>query len=169
MAVLKRVLSRSGHAILGGESSLRLLRFLCHDRLPTGRCTLLTPADRSISQRFDTPLLVGRAREQQTLRDHLADALAGRGSFVLVSGEAGIGKTTLTETLCREAAEQGALVLVGRCFDLSETPPYGPWIELFGRYQPRDDLPSLPAAFAQRGTVGEARSQATLFNQSRCV
>ena len=59
-------------------------------------------------------------------------ALAGHGSLVLIGGEAGIGKTALAEALCREAAEQGALVLVGRCYDLTETPPYGPWVELFG-------------------------------------
>ena len=32
-----------------------------------------------------------------------------------------------------EAAERGALVLVGRCYDLGETPPYGPWAEALAR------------------------------------
>ena len=76
--------------------------------------------------------LVGRERDLATLRERLASALAGHGSLVLISGEAGIGKTTLAEALCQEAAEQGALVLVGRCYDLTETPPYGPWVGLFG-------------------------------------
>ena len=69
--------------------------------------------------------LVGREREMALLRDALAAALAGRGSLVLIGGEAGIGKTALAEALCGEAAEQGALALVGRCYDLAETPPYG--------------------------------------------
>ncbi len=56
-------------------------------------------------------------------------------------------------------------MLVGRCYDLTETPPYGPWVELFGRYQPTDDGPPLPAAFAERGTVGAVTSQAALFRQ----
>lgn len=64
------------------------------------------------------PLLVGRDRELGILREHLDAALAGRGSLVLVGGEAGIGKTALAESLCREAAEQGTLVLVGCCYDL---------------------------------------------------
>src|SRR5690242_20940743 len=79
------------------------------------------------------PPLVGREREQALLRDALASALAGRGSLVLIGGEAGIGKTALAEALMTEASEQGALALVGRCYDLSETPPYGPWVEALAR------------------------------------
>src|SRR5689334_13257781 len=75
------------------------------------------------------PSLVGRDREQATLREALAAALAGHGSLVLIGGEAGIGKTALAEGLLAEASGQDALALVGRCYDLSETPPYGPWRE----------------------------------------
>jgi DNA-binding CsgD family transcriptional regulator len=113
------------------------------------------------------PLLVGREREGAALREHFRAALAGQGSLVLIGGEAGIGKTALAETVCREAEEQGALVLVGRCYDLTETPPYGPWMELFGRYRPTDGAPPLPAAFAQRGAIGAVASQAALLQQVR--
>jgi hypothetical protein len=93
-----------------------------------------------------TPLLVGREREQSILRDALNNALAGRGSLVLIGGEAGIGKTALAEATLAEAGDRGALVLVGRCYDLSETPPYGPWAEALAR-APRDgDLPSPPTS-----------------------
>ena len=85
--------------------------------------------------------LVGREREQGMLRDALAAALAGRGSLVLIGGEAGIGKTALAEATLHEAAEAGALVLVGRCYDLAETPPYGPWAEALAR-APRDARPA---------------------------
>jgi predicted ATPase len=108
--------------------------------------------------------LVGRERELGMLRHHLDAIHAGNGSVVLIGGEAGIGKTALAEAVCREAVAASALVLVGSCFDLTETPPYGPWIELFGQYSPTDALP-LPNAFAQRGTVGEVTSQAALFHQ----
>ncbi len=102
------------------------------------------------------PLLFGRAREQALLAEHLAAALAGRGSLVLIGGEAGIGKTALAEDLAREAAEQGALALVGRCYDLSETPPYGPWRELFAKVPPDDGLPPLPAAVLPPERAGVA-------------
>jgi DNA-binding CsgD family transcriptional regulator len=110
-------------------------------------------------------LLVGRERELAALRQQLDAALAGHGSLVLIGGEAGIGKTALAEALCHDATEQGELVLVGRCYDLTETPPYGLWVELFKQYPATVDLAPLPAAFAQRGTVGAITSQAALFQQ----
>jgi len=103
--------------------------------------------------------LVGREREQATLHAALAAALAGHGSLVLIGGEAGLGKTTLAEALLTEAQAQGALVLVGRCYDLSETPPYGPWAEALARAPGGDDLPSPP----DLAGGGGATSQAALF------
>ncbi len=110
--------------------------------------------------------LVGRERELTILRAHLRDAVAGRGSLALISGEAGIGKTALAETVGREAALQGALVLVGRCYDLSETPPYGPWLDLFERV-PTNAPASPPDAFATRDGSVAAASQAALFRDVR--
>ena len=111
------------------------------------------------------PPLVGRERELGVLRDHLAAAIGGRGSLVLIGGEAGIGKTALAEAACREAEQRGALVLVGRCYDLTETPPYGPWLRLFEGYQPGDDLPPRPTAFVEPGVVGAVTGEAALFRQ----
>src|SRR6476469_2306595 len=104
------------------------------------------------------PPLVGREREQAALREALDHALAGRGSLVLIGGEAGIGKTALAEWALAEASARGMQVLVGRCYDLSETPPYGPWREMFDR-APRDGgLPALPAALLPPERAGEALS-----------
>jgi DNA-binding CsgD family transcriptional regulator len=108
------------------------------------------------------PVLVGRDREQAALRNALAAALSGHGSLVLIGGEAGIGKTALAEALLTEAAQQGALVLVGRCYDLAETPPYGPWAEAIARAPRGNDAPAPP----DFGGAG-AGSQAALFAQVR--
>ena len=108
--------------------------------------------------------LVGRERERAILRQLLEAALTGHGGLVLTGGEAGIGKTALAEALCREAEEHGVLVLTGRCYDLTDTPPYGPWIELFGHY-PRDEAMPPPGAFAVRGIVGAVVSQDALHGQ----
>lgn len=89
--------------------------------------------------------LFGRQREQEMLRAELERVLSGEGRLVLVDGEAGIGKTALVQDLAREAAERGCIVLVGRCYDLTTTPPYGPWIEVV-RASPRvEGLSSLSA------------------------
>src|SRR5262249_5944025 len=55
----------------------------------------------------------------------------------------------------------------GGCYDLSETPPYGPWIEIFDDCRQADGLPPLPTAFAQRGAVGEVPDPVALFAQVR--
>jgi predicted ATPase len=110
-------------------------------------------------------LLVGRDGELGVLHEQLAAALAGHGSLVLTGGEAGIGKTALADALCRDAEAQGALVLTGRCYDLTQTPPYGPWVGVFGQYHRADRLPAPPPAFAHRGTIGAVASQAALFRE----
>ena len=109
------------------------------------------------------PVLVGRTRELAILRGLLSSALTGRGSLALIGGDAGIGKTALAEALCATAAEQGALVLTGRCYDRTVTPPYGPFLDLLLTYDPTGDLP--PAPFSPWHGAGAARSQAALYEQ----
>ena len=104
---------------------------------------------------FVTPLF-GREREQGMLRDALAAARAGHGSLVLLGGEAGIGKTALAEALLAEAATDGAAVLIGHSYDLTETPPYGPWRELFDRTPVGTSLPALPSVVLHPERNGEA-------------
>lgn len=71
--------------------------------------------------------LVGRERELALVERYVQVMLDGRGGLVLIGGEAGIGKTALVEHLVSRAAGQGVRVLVGACYDLAATPPYGPW------------------------------------------
>lgn len=104
---------------------------------------------------FSTMPLVGRERELSLLRAQLNAALTGQGSVTLIDGEAGIGKTALAEALLAEATVRGMLALIGRCYDLSETPPYGPWVEISQRirtdasFAPAPSLPSFDAAPSQ--------------------
>ena len=79
--------------------------------------------------------IAGREREHELLRAALTDAFDGYGRIVLVSGPAGIGKTTLAEVLAAEARASGALVLTGGCVDFGAPPPYGPWMELEQAYR----------------------------------
>ncbi|MFN8513320.1 MAG: AAA family ATPase [Chloroflexia bacterium] len=99
--------------------------------------------------------LVGRERELATLRAALASALIGQGALALIGGEAGVGKTCLAEWLLAEATAGGALALVGSCYDLAETPPYGPWRDLFDRAPGDAALPNLPAVLLPPERGGE--------------
>jgi len=76
---------------------------------------------------------VGRDTELEQLRSALRETQRGMSQFVLVSGEAGIGKTTLVERLRQEAAREGILTMTGYCRDLGTPPPYAPWDDLLSR------------------------------------
>ncbi len=111
--------------------------------------------------------LVGRDPEQAVLRDALERMLQANGRLVLVSGEAGIGKSSLVEDLAGEAGAGGALVLRGFCYDLSTTPPYGLWLEMTDGYAESDDLPALPELLKRGTGVGDLPNQRALFDLAR--
>jgi phosphoribosyl 1,2-cyclic phosphodiesterase/tetratricopeptide (TPR) repeat protein len=78
-------------------------------------------------QRF----LVGRDHQLQTLKDCWTQVRAGQGQLAFVTGEPGIGKTSLVEQL---AAQSGAaVVLMGRCYR-EEGRPYHPFAEALQAY-----------------------------------
>jgi DNA-binding CsgD family transcriptional regulator len=106
--------------------------------------------------------LVGRQAERLVLREQLNAAIAGRGRLVILGGEAGIGKTALCRDLAATAATLGVIALIGFCYDLAATPPYGPWLDLAARYRPGDPLPPLPEVLAS-GRIDEIASQAGFF------
>jgi len=128
---------------------------------------MVSMADSERARRVSASPLFGRDQERAALRTSVADTFAGRGSLTVIAGEAGAGKTALAEFACHRAAASGALILIGRCYDVSFTPLYGPWIDLFAGYQPNKELPPPPAAFAHRGTLGAVAGQPELFEEVR--
>ncbi|MGH2558214.1 MAG: ATP-binding protein, partial [Thermomicrobiales bacterium] len=107
---------------------------------------------------------MGRARERAALRDCLTSAATGHGRLVLIGGEAGIGKTALASALSHEAQAQGSLVLAGHCYDLTETPPYGPWAEILAQVPRLLDGPPLLGLGDAPTTTAD---QTALFAQIR--
>ena len=61
--------------------------------------------------------VVGRERELARLRACLERALGGEGQIVVVTGETGIGKTTLVETFLRDIAGEQLHVAWGQCIE----------------------------------------------------
>ena len=85
---------------------------------------------RVADQRTDDSMFVGRRRELGQLRAGLEQALRGRGAMFLVTGEAGIGKSRLTEELAAEAQTRGATTLWGFATQAEGAPPYWAWIQI---------------------------------------
>ncbi|WP_158563966.1 helix-turn-helix transcriptional regulator [Jiangella anatolica] len=73
--------------------------------------------------------LIGRERQLADLREAYAIARAGEPVTVLVGGEAGIGKTRLTEEFAAEVASDGARAVVGQSVPLDgEGPAFAPLV-----------------------------------------
>ncbi len=74
--------------------------------------------------------LIGREQAWRALTRAWAALAPGRGGFVLIEGEAGVGKTRLAEEFLRYAATEGGTVLRGRGYDARSGIPFGPVVEL---------------------------------------
>ncbi|QRN55525.1 AAA family ATPase [Dyella caseinilytica] len=80
------------------------------------------------------PSLIGRAMPLGILREALTHARKGQPKIVFVHGEAGIGKTTLVETFCRDLSNQHTSLSFGRCIEgFSGAEPFYPIIEALSR------------------------------------
>ncbi|MFE3581961.1 helix-turn-helix transcriptional regulator [Streptomyces vinaceus] len=81
-----------------------------------------------VETRSVSPVFVGRADELAVLTDALARAAGQEPQAMLVGGEAGVGKTRLTEEFVHEAARRGAVVAVGGCVEIgAEGLPFAPF------------------------------------------
>lgn len=68
----------------------------------------------------------GREKELALIERALDDAALGRGSVLLLVGEAGIGKSHLLQSASGVARKAGALPLYGRAFEFDAQAPYQP-------------------------------------------
>jgi tetratricopeptide (TPR) repeat protein len=89
-------------------------------------------------------VLVGRDRLLQAGEAALGSACAGQGRLLLLTGEAGIGKTTLARAIADRAAASGALVRTGACWESEGLPAFTPWLDVLHR--PGGDACAMAAA-----------------------
>lgn len=80
--------------------------------------------------RTPAPLLplVGRSRELAALL-RAYDAISADGHFVVLEGEAGIGKTRLAEAFLAHVRAKGAVTIAARCYEGETNLAYGPFVE----------------------------------------
>jgi DNA-binding CsgD family transcriptional regulator/tetratricopeptide (TPR) repeat protein len=94
---------------------------------------------------------VGRQRELLDLSACLDTAAEGNGVFVLVSGEAGIGKTRLLAEFAGHAQSKSWKVLSGRAYDTEGMPPYLPFTEALRDYVRDASVDGLRASIDAAG------------------
>ena len=93
-----------------------------------GRTRLEVSKDRGL-----TPL-VGRTRELELLNAAWRRASAGQGATVLLSGEAGVGKSRLLYEFLHGLEGRGVLELETTCASFGRLIPYRPILEVLRRY-----------------------------------
>ena len=74
----------------------------------------------------------GRPDEVARLSEAIDGLREGRGGVVLLTGDGGVGKTTLSTWAAEEARSRGTIVLEAPCFELSVDTPYGCLLPAFG-------------------------------------
>ena len=125
------------------------------DPQPSGRYAEASQVAHILSSLATTGSEIGPLRQQPLVgRDQdLADLLScwqqasqGHGQLAFISGEPGIGKTSLAYAAAQFSAE--ARVLIGRCQNLPPTQVYGPIIEIMHSYL-ASDPPELATPEAQ--------------------
>ncbi|WP_163572929.1 ATP-binding protein [Fodinicola feengrottensis] len=102
------------------------------------------------------PALVGRDAERQMLLAALESARAASGRIVLLSGEAGIGKSRLASEIAEIAAQKGSFaVLTGRGHPLHTGLAYAPIVAALRRHL--TSLPDRDATEILRGLADLSR------------
>jgi AAA ATPase domain len=99
------------------------------------------------------PAFVGRERELEILEARLRDASLGRARFLVLAGEAGIGKTRTAEELVARAGLPGNRVVWGRAPEQAGAPSYWPWARAIDEYASAAEVEALREELAEDGPV----------------
>src|SRR4051794_10315571 len=84
--------------------------------------------------RVASPVFVGRRDQVERVREAFDRAVSGRPTFVVVAGDAGVGKTRFIDEVAGRAAAGGWRTLVGGCVQMGDdTLPYAPIVEALRR------------------------------------
>ena len=86
---------------------------------------------------------VGRVEPYQKIRAEWRKVQSGRGCAVIVSGEAGIGKTRFCNHFLRLAAIQGARCFTGRCYSTESSLPFSGIVDAFADGLRSTDIETL--------------------------
>ncbi len=79
--------------------------------------------------------LIGRERESGQLEAYLKRATSSRGSFLILSGEQGVGKTSLLKNLKMKCQLQDVIFVESHCLE-SQTVAYQPLVDVLRKLEP---------------------------------
>lgn len=155
--------AEAGTIVIGGATARKLGgRFLL---APLGRISVRgreMPVEawrllgaRHARSKSDHLGLIGRRHEQALLLSAAEALRSGDGQMLLLSGEAGIGKTRLLEWL-REQLGSGVTWLEGRCASYGAEPLYHPLAEALRGWVGADELGGRSATLERLGLEPEA-------------
>lgn len=139
-----RWLERGLHHVKGFEHGLQIHEAAwAPEEVMAAPALLPTTTADALDGRWRGTAFVGRERELRQLEHCFAEAAEGRPRMVLLTGEAGIGKSRLTAEFLAMVARRPVVLASGRCFaDLAE--PFHPFLECLR--QLREALPTPPPA-----------------------
>jgi predicted ATPase len=87
-----------------------------------------------VAMRVSSPVFVGRADQLVRVLDAVRRAGDGEPAFILVSGDAGVGKTRFIDEIAMRATGVGVRTLSGGCVQMGvDSLPYAPIVESLRR------------------------------------
>lgn len=101
----------------------------------------------AVPRRVSSPIFVGRVAERAALSEALDRAAAGQPGVVLISGEAGVGKSRLLAEIATLAAAEGVTAVGGICVDVAAgSLAYAPFVDIVRDLHRDGFTASLPAS-----------------------
>jgi DNA-binding CsgD family transcriptional regulator/tetratricopeptide (TPR) repeat protein len=88
----------------------------------------------AITQPRICPIVIGRERELAFGTQLLDEARRGKGTLLLLGGEAGVGKSRLLRELTGGGSRTGFRLLVGVCQEHDRDFPFAPFLDAFRQY-----------------------------------
>ncbi|MGI6871967.1 BTAD domain-containing putative transcriptional regulator [Amycolatopsis sp. 3B14] len=112
-----------------GPDLVALEEAILTQRTDVLRAAVPAPVSAPAPPRQPPPTFVGRERELATLVAAAGEAATDGARIALVTGEAGLGKSTLLDHLSTRLEQDGWLVTTGRCSEVDSAPPAWAWVE----------------------------------------